>query len=186
MLCEQCKQREATIVIREVINGVATEHHLCGQCASGTELGMLLEEDSPFAKLLSGILGLNAPKDARSEEAASLTCPHCHTTFGDFIEHGRFGCPECYETFGLLIYDNIKKIQGNDTHVGKRPKYFGDSSNNTEAAEEVKQEETLAEKIEILLARQQEAVRDEDYEAAAKYRDEIRNLKERMKNHEVV
>jgi len=188
MLCEQCKAREATIIIREVVNGVATEHHLCSQCAAETELGMLFDGDSPFARLLSGILGLNVPNEkTRDEEAESLTCPRCHTTFGDFISNGRFGCPECYETFGLLIYDNIKKLQGNDTHVGKHPKYFGEAKEHAKMVEEVKQEESLAEKIEILTARQKEAVRDEDYEAAARYRDEIRILKERMKNnHEVV
>lgn len=187
MLCEQCKTREATIVIREVINGVATEHHLCGQCASATELGMLFDGDSSFARLLSGILGLNVPNEkVQDEKAESLTCPCCHTTFGDFVKNGRFGCPECYETFGLLIYDNIKKLQGNDTHTGKRPKYFGVGKEHSQIVDEVKQEESLAERLEILTARQKEAVADEDYEAAAKYRDEIRSLKERMDNHEVV
>ncbi len=183
MLCEQCKAREATIVIREVINGVTTEHHLCAQCASETEFGALFDGDNSFVKLLSGILGLNIETEREKEdEAESLACPCCHTTFGDFIENGRFGCSECYETFGLLIYDNIKKIQGNDTHVGKHPKYFGETKEHAQMVNQVKEEESLEEQLAILLAKQKEAVLDEDYEAAARYRDEIKSLRERMKS----
>ncbi len=183
MLCEQCNVREATIVIREIINGVTTEHHLCAQCASETELGALFDGDSSFAKLLSGILGLNTVSEQpQQEEAETLTCPCCHTTFGDFIKNRRFGCSECYETFGLLIYDNIKKIQGNDTHMGKRPRYFGEAKEHAKMVAQAKTEMSLADQLEILTARQKEAVRDEDYEAAARYRDEIKSLRERMRS----
>ena len=34
MLCEQCRMREASIVIREVVNGTVTERNLCSECAS--------------------------------------------------------------------------------------------------------------------------------------------------------
>lgn len=188
MLCEQCNMREATIVIREVVNGVMTEHHLCSQCASESEFGMLFDGDSSFAKLLSGILGMNTEsEDEEDEEAQSLACPMCGTTFGDFVQNGRFGCAECYETFGLLIRDNIKKLQGSDTHVGKHPRYLGELYEHAKIVSRKKEEESLCEQLSVLTAKQQEAVRDEDYEAAARYRDEIRSLKERMKkDHEVV
>ena len=38
MLCERCKMREASVVLTEVINGVKTEHNLCSQCATDTDL----------------------------------------------------------------------------------------------------------------------------------------------------
>ena len=31
MLCEQCRMREASIVIREVVNGTVTERNLCSE-----------------------------------------------------------------------------------------------------------------------------------------------------------
>ena len=60
MLCEQCRMREASIVIREVVNGTVTERNLCSECASQSDLGgILMDSSSPFAKLLSGILGIS-------------------------------------------------------------------------------------------------------------------------------
>ena len=57
MLCEQCRMREASIVIREVVNGTVTERNLCSECASQSDLGgILMDSSGPFAKLLSGIL----------------------------------------------------------------------------------------------------------------------------------
>ena len=38
MLCEKCKIREANIILTEVVNGIKTEHNLCSQCASQTQL----------------------------------------------------------------------------------------------------------------------------------------------------
>ena len=42
MLCEQCRMREASIVIREVVNGTVTERNLCSECASQSDLGGIL------------------------------------------------------------------------------------------------------------------------------------------------
>jgi protein arginine kinase activator len=167
---------------------VASKRHLCSQCASETELGRLFDKDNSFAKLLSGILGLNTASEEDADTAASsLTCPNCHTTFGDFIKNGRFGCAECYDTFGLLIHDNIKKLQGSDTHTGKRPKYIGEGREKAVNPVAKQPEENLREQLEILTAKQQEAVADEDYEAAARFRDEIKSIRERMKiDHEMV
>lgn len=191
MLCEQCNTREATIVIREVVNGVVAQHHLCSQCASASELGALFDGDSPFAKLLSGILalGMNEENEKEKEESEEslICCPVCQTSFRDFVKNGRFGCAECYETFGPLVHDNIKKIQGSDSHVGKHPRYPGEMCGQVNQTDVDKKEKDLKEQLEILAARQKEAVSEEDYEAAARYRDEIKSLKERMKqDNEVV
>ena len=52
MLCEQCRMREASIVIREVVNGTVTERNLCSECASQSDLGgILMDSSGPFAKL---------------------------------------------------------------------------------------------------------------------------------------
>lgn len=198
MLCEQCHTREATVVIREIVNGETTEHHYCSQCASKLEFGNLFDAGSPLAGILSGLLGLGNGSESE-DPADQLTCPNCGTTYGDFIRDGRFGCPECYETFGPLIRDNIKKIQGSDAHVGKHPKNIGHlyqeakeriTQNSLDEAVEEAQNQSAgieaaqsgmppAEQIRLLQARQQEAVENEDYEEAAKIRDQIRALKEK-------
>ncbi|MGI6106946.1 MAG: UvrB/UvrC motif-containing protein [Lachnospiraceae bacterium] len=196
MLCEQCHIREATVVVREIINGEKTEHHYCAQCASKLEFGSLFDSDSPLGGILSGLLGLGDSSGGDSgDPAENLACPTCGTTYGDFIRDGRFGCSDCYETFGPLIRDKIKRVQGSDAHVGKHPKNIGglyrearekitqDSLNEAIAEAEKKEKEfregTLPapEQIRLLREKQQQAVEKEDYEEAAKIRDQIRALK---------
>ncbi len=46
MLCEQCRMREASIVIREVVNGTVTERNLCSECASQSDLGGILMDSA--------------------------------------------------------------------------------------------------------------------------------------------
>ena len=74
MLCEQCRMREASIVIREVVNGTVTERNLCSECASQSDLGgILMDSSSPFAKLLSGILGISDSRRSEEEDASKLS-----------------------------------------------------------------------------------------------------------------
>ena len=159
MLCEQCRMREASIVIREVVNGTVTERNLCSECASQSDLGgILMDSSGPFAKLLST----------------------CGMTYKEFVQDGRFGCADCYNTFGLLINNSIKKIQGNNSHTGKKPRFLGDKKIHADMVADAKKRQSLQEQLEICQAKQKEAVLEEDYEMAAYYRDEIKKIKERI------
>ena len=131
--------------------------------------------------MLSGILGLQSEAiDEQTEKMNQLVCPTCHTTYGDFIKNSRFGCADCYDTFGLLLDNNMKKLHGNDTHVGKRPKFQPSEKSYEKTVAYEKEREDQQEQLEILQSRLQEAIREEEYESAARYRDEIKLLKERM------
>ncbi len=179
MLCEKCNTREATVLIREIINGNATERHLCGQCAQENGIGALFDADSAFGRLLSGILGKSLTGTARQEdEADDITCPCCGMTYGEFVKESRFGCSECYDTFGLLIQDNIKKLQGSDRHVGKHPKNF--TPIRAAVPHEAERQMSAREELEILSERQREAILEEDYEEAAALRDRIRAIREKL------
>ncbi len=181
MLCERCKMREASVVLTEVVNGVRTEHNLCSQCATETDLGQFFDTDFPFAKILSGILGITPEtQDPQTEKMNQLACPTCKMTYGEFIKNSQFGCPDCYDTFGLLLNSNIKKLQGSDTHIGKHPLYQKDGRTHAENVETAKEIKTNEEKLAILKSRLKEAIEEEEYEAAAQYRDEIKQLKEDM------
>lgn len=52
-------------------------------------------------------------------------CEHCKTTLSEFYETGMLGCPYCYLAFAKELPVVLKKIQGTDRHVGKRPKIVG-------------------------------------------------------------
>lgn len=174
MLCEKCRVREATIQYTEVVNGVRTEHNFCAQCAGEMDLG----QDFPLGRLLSGLLGLGA-ESPKEEKYSQVVCPTCGTSYEDFVKNSRFGCADCYEVFDLLISDKLKQLQGSDCHKGKTAKNRGETAGMPGRPEETEQKEenSLEDRIARLYACQQAAVRREDYEEAARCRDEIRKLK---------
>ena len=72
------------------------------------------------------------------------------------------------DVFGPLIGDHMKKLHGSDTHTGK-------TYTKEKMQPETKQEQEQQD-IEALKLRLKEAVMLENFEAAAKYRDEIKAL----------
>lgn len=203
MLCERCKIREANIQYTEVINGVKTEHNYCAQCAKELDFGpysAIFDGEFPLGKLLSGLLGIG--EDHKEEKMHQIVCPTCKTSYEEFIKNSRFGCPDCYGVFDLLISDNIKQLQGSDSHTGKRPRYRSAEDGTQELVsagragagtghegEEGmpgkekgnmpgKAEPNIEEQIRVLQARLQDALLREEYETAALCRDKIKELKE--------
>ena len=188
MLCERCKIREANIQYTEVINGVKTEHHFCAQCAKEMDFGpyaAIFDSDFPLGKLLSGLLGVGEEQEEQ-KKAHQVICPACRTTYEEFIKNSRFGCPECYGVFDLLIGENIKQLQGSDTHKGKQPRYHYQETGESFSVEDVSGagsgipggELDVEEQIQVLDAKLHEALAREEYEIAAQCRDKIRELRE--------
>ena len=183
MLCEKCKIREANIKYTEIINGVKTEHNLCSHCAREMDFGQygaVLDGEFPLGRLLSGLLGLEEDEEDTDERAA-VVCPTCGTSFDDFVENSRFGCPDCYGVFDLFINDKIKEhpdalktpeepIKGQTTSEDNRIDTDPGKEKTAVSAEESLQVVRLQKAL-------KEAVSKEDYESAARYRDEIRALK---------
>ena len=190
MLCERCKIREANIQYTEIANGVRTEHNYCAQCAKEMDFGpysAIFEGEFPLGKLLSGLLGVPG-EEAEEEKTGQIICPTCGTSYDDFVKNSRFGCPDCYSVFDPLISDNIRHLQGSEKHVGKRPAGYrsemeemngvGTTGEDPVNIPELSKEE----KIRLMETRLKDAVRREEYEEAAKLRDEIRALKEERQN----
>ena len=179
MLCEQCKKREATVRYVEVVNGVTTEHNLCGVCASHLDIGSfsaVLEKEISLASMLSGLLGIQ-DTEKKDGKLAEVICPSCGTTYENFVESSRFGCRDCYSVFGPLLGENIRHLQGSERHVGKRPDYvIRETVDSTEGPQ--LPQLSVEEQIRLLQARIKDAIRRENYEEAAVLRDEIRSLKE--------
>ena len=185
MLCERCKIREANIQYTEVINGVKTEHNFCAQCAKEMDFGpysAIFDGEFPLAQLLSGLLGGEMPVQ-KKDRLSQITCPTCGTSYEEFVNNSCFGCGDCYTIFDLLIQDNIKQLQGSDCHKGKRPVYQ-ESNGGAAGATAVVQEETeqtrctLEQQLRAWDRKLKEALKMEDYENAAVYRDNIRALRE--------
>ena len=161
MQCQICNQNDATIHLTEISNGARTEMHICEQCAA--EQDITVKNHIPISELLSGLLAVQ-PTD--EEMAGSLkkqqpACPNCGFTLAQFRKGGVLGCPYDYEIFERSLIPLIEKAHdGKTSHCGKIP---------SKTPHDTKKHMT------ILNLRQQleAAVKNEDYELAAKLRDEI-------------
>lgn len=173
MLCERCQKRQATVHYTQIINGSKTELNLCEECAR--EIGQIdfgsfnfpignfmspFETDMSFESLLSGLTN-NIP------EESPLSCDVCKTSYEDFRRTGRLGCMHCYEVFRDRLDPLIRKIHGNNVHKGKVPKKAGGNMR-------------LEREIEQLKAKLNDLVKAENYEEAAKVRDEIKEIEKRI------
>lgn len=157
MKCEKC-HREASVHLTEVVNGHAVEKHLCKECALA-ENYTLTDPQVPVSQLLEALVGQVAGK-----EAAELKCEACGHTFKDFRNTGLLGCPNDYKVFEPLLLGLLERAQEGATHhVGKVP---------------INAEEGEKRQKELVRLRQQlkEAVGREDYEQAARLRDQIKTL----------
>lgn len=184
MLCEKCQKNVATFHYTEVVNGVKNEHHLCSNCAANTDVSYyssIFDNDMHFTKLLSGLLGAQGfvSDNGSDDPAVNVVCPKCGMTYGEFVSSSRFGCPECYDVFGPLIAGTIKKIQGSDRHVGKKPMLYrmqepGGGQSGEPVAES---QRDISKEIDFMTKKLKEAVSLEDYAEAARLRDAIAELK---------
>jgi len=166
MQCQSCKQNTATIHLTEISNGQRHEMHLCEECAQ--QQGLAIKNQIPLNELLSTLLAVQAqhypgsgPDDMVVDDAE---CPHCGMTLKRFRKELLLGCGADYEVFDKALRPIIGKSQdGNTTHRGKVP-----SKVPTDTKKHI---DLLG-----LRKRLDAAVKSEDYETAAKLRDEINHL----------
>ena len=171
MICQHCKQNEATTHIRRVVNGAAEEFHLCAACAK--EAGLPGQLAAPefgihLSDLFSGFLGSSLRGQGQSLPSP-VRCELCGSSLNEIIQNSRVGCARCYETFAGQLQPTLQRIHGALRHTGKAPEA-------DPAVAERKQRQARIEQLRALIG---EAVQSEDYEQAAKLRDEIRMLEER-------
>jgi protein arginine kinase activator len=109
--------------------------------------------------------------DPSVEKASKPTvgerCPNCGLTYVQFRQTGRLGCSQCYEAFSQRLIPLIKRIQGSTEHTGKIPLRRG------HGAQRQRQLETLRVNLNRAVAR-------EEFEEAARLRDQIRELEKGM------
>ena len=161
MLCELCKQAQATVHLTEIVNEQMTELHLCETCAN--QKGAQVESHFGLSDLLSGLADFS--KTQEPEEVSSRVCPTCGMTYEDFRKVGRLGCADCYPTFKRSLGSLLKRIHGSPIHLGKSPaRLVKPAKAKTELAE-------LKKKLE-------QAIDNEEFEEAAKLRDQVRRFEQ--------
>ena len=160
MKCESCNN-PATVHLTEIKGGKKIEKHLCESCAQQLEGIGAAKGHTPINELLTNFV--MAHSGATKEQ--TLQCDACGVTWAEFRQSGLLGCSNDYKVFERELAPLIQRAhEGATHHVGKVPTRRG--STNLAPRRRVD-----ADKLKKDLQR---AIDAEDYERAAKIRDQIR------------
>ncbi len=160
-----------------VVNGVKIEKHLCEACAAMQHVvkpspGILVTGAAPHA----AVVITTTPQ--------GQVCMACKLTFAEFKHSGLLGCPECYKAFETQISPLVERAQeGGVRHTGKTPRrLLGGVSAAGLPVEKIRSAllsvEERAERLRRMRSELEHAVAAEEYERAARLRDEMRRLAE--------
>jgi protein arginine kinase activator len=158
LLCQRCHEAKATVHITDTAPE-KRERHLCEACAE-TEGVIVKQQHHTTTEILQQFIkhktGLGSADD--------IACPECGLTFREFQLKGQLGCPHDYQAFKKVLTPLIERAhEGATHHVGKVPATADD---------------TVQKHAGLLRLRRklQEAIDQENYEQAARVRDQIQTL----------
>ena len=157
--CNHCNKPK-TVHVTEIKNGKKLEKHLCKDCPLVND-GLGAKAHQPINELLSNFV-LAHSGVAKQQ---SKSCDVCGMTWSKFKQSGLLGCESDYALFEDELTPLLKRAhEGATHHVGKVPARRGQ-----EGAVRKKRPSVVRLRKEL-----QRAVDAEDYEAAARLRDQIK------------
>lgn len=161
MLCQECKQRQATTHVKTIINGQISEQILCSECAKKMGVGSMFSSMTmDFNNFLGSFLAGGLPS-----RSTATRCSGCGSSFGDIARTGKVGCATCYDEFFDELLPTIRRIHGNTEHIGK-----------TGIAYE-KVADPVISPLEQAQKDLEKAIAEQEFERAAELRDKIKELK---------
>ena len=159
MKCDKCN-KQATVHLTEIQGGKQIDKHFCEQCAALND-GLVPKTHAPINELLTNFV--LAHSGLTKETVAA--CEECGMTWAEFRQGGMLGCEHDYAAFEKELTPLLQRAHENATHhVGKTPL----RQSGPRGAKRVD-----AAKLRRELAK---AVEAEDYERAAKLRDQIKQV----------
>ncbi|QGG49220.1 UvrB/UvrC motif-containing protein [Heliorestis convoluta] len=172
MYCDECQKKPAAVHLTKIINGEKSEVHLCEDCAQAQhkEWTLGIDANFPLNKFLAGLLGYD-PQATGASMNLTFTppekCESCGFNYNQMSQIGRFGCNRCYKHFKDKVGPLLRRVQGSNRHTGKVPQRTGGTIR-------------LEREIQSLRLALQEHVVREEFEEAAKVRDQIREIEKKL------
>jgi protein arginine kinase activator len=155
-LCEECKKRKQELRFVEVKDGKRVVRNLCTKCAE--KLADALPRAQRGRRKAGTVTGETA-----------LTCPNCGLTFEEFRRTAKLGCEVCFEAFSEKLDPLLQDLHASAHYTGKP--YAPDD-----------QKTGLVRRIHELKSAMEKAVVDENFEEAARLRDEIKSMEEKLRD----
>ena len=163
MLCEECGKNQATVSITVTTGGNTSTRRLCPECMKKMELNLVKGDIQSFLSSVLSVLG----SEKKTEEQPTVVCSSCGLSYQEFEHTGRLGCAQCYRDFADQLKPSLQKIHGRTQHAGRRPKAYVPDP-----------QDELNQRVNELRTLMDEAVAAENFEEAARLRDELRSLTE--------
>lgn len=164
MICDLCRKKEAVIFLEQMGKDTNRKINLCAECAAAR--GIVAPVATPDQKNVLAIFEELTNKRESCEPDKKRLCPSCGKNLYDIKKFGIAGCPECYEVFKEEIKAAMKQHGILGKYTGSMPLRLFDFRNSlTDRAD--------------LQAKLEEAVKNENYEKAAVYRDYLRALEKK-------
>jgi len=164
-LCMKCKNAEATVRITKIIKGEVHEIRLCQECASKLTP---FQKPAGLTKLLASLL--QSEKGAKTAATPTKVCDRCGVSLENYRSTLFLGCKECYTAFEEELKKDLRKYHGSTSHVGRIPPKYARAAEKSSSIGELRKQ-------------MEKAIEIEDFEIAAKLRDQIREL-EKAHEHE--
>lgn len=157
--CEHCNKPK-TVHVTEIKAGQKIEKHLCKDCPLVNEGMAAGKSHQPINELLSNFVMAHSGSAKQQQKQ----CEACGITWGKFKQAGLLGCENDYALFQEELTPLLKRAhEGATHHTGKVPARRGGEG-------VVKPKKPSLTRLRKELQR---AVEAEDYETAARLRDEI-------------
>jgi protein arginine kinase activator len=152
-MCEECNKRKSELEFVEIKEGKRIVRHLCGKCAE--KLAIALPAKHKVEKAAAG--------NQESKALEELVCPTCGLSYAEFLRTAKLGCQDCFEAFGDRLNALLRNLHDSARYSGK-PYEQDDSRTGM-----IKQKRELKEAL-------NRAIQEENFEEAARLRDEIKAL----------
>lgn len=167
MICDVCRDQDASVHLTKVVQGEVTLLHLCARCAA--ERGIETTVTTPPKNVLGEFLHAvhdqaGAGGGAGGAQGEAVRCTFCAMTLRDFRTTGRLGCAHCYSTFEQSLRELLRRVHGSSQHIGRR---------YVPPAPEILHRSTSIGELRDRLRR---AIDNEEFELAASLRDKLKGL----------
>jgi protein arginine kinase activator len=148
----------ATIHLTQIINNKVHKIDLCEQCAQQKAI-----MDAEVISFMEMVTKPFVDKKTARDLELTLKCKVCKCELKDFKKEGRLGCEHCYEYLKPALDGLLEKLYKNKKHLGKCP------MRGSKGQSKKRQLDLLDHQI-------AEAIKHEQYEEAALFRDQKKAL----------
>jgi protein arginine kinase activator len=162
--CDLCG-KPATVHLTQIIKNQIQKVDLCEECAQSK--GVTDPEGFSLADLLSKSFAGPADEADSKSDGPTLVCEQCGCSARDFKKSGRLGCAACYDALKPILMPLIAGLHKQSRHKGKAP------------ARQWRRLE-LSREIDSLERQLLEAIQQENFESAARCRDQLGALRAKL------